>query len=70
MLYLIFAPGTQGANNYGQPRDTKTWEKVLAWMYILIFPLGILAAIAIPAYQDYTNRTQQQQYQQQINQSE
>lgn len=70
MLYLIFAPGTQGANNYGQPRDTKTWEKVLAWMYILIFPLGILAAIAIPAYQDYTNRAQQQQYQQQINQSE
>ena len=73
-FYLACAKGDQGINNYGAKRPTKTWEKVLAWVYIILIPvtcvLGILAAIAIPAYQDYTNRAQQQQYQQQINQSE
>lgn len=61
ILYLIFAPGTPGSNNYGAPHITKTWEKVLGWMYFLIFPLGILAAIAIPAYQNYVDRAQHQQ---------
>lgn len=60
-LYLIFARGDARENQYGQPRYTKTWEKVLGWIYILIFPLGILAAISIPAYQDYVQRAQQSQ---------
>lgn len=70
ILYLIFAPGTQGSNNFGAPRITKTWEKFLGWMYVLIFPLGILAAISIPAYQDYVKRAQQMQLEQNINHSE
>lgn len=57
-LYLAFAKGDEHENKFGLPRSTKTWEKVLAWFYVLIFPIGILAAIAIPAYQDYVQRAQ------------
>lgn len=60
MLYVIFARGTQGSNNYGlRPPPNKTWH----WIFGLIGPIlgavvmvGILAAIALPAYQDYTER--------------
>ena len=61
MLYLIFAKGDDRSNQYGPRRNAKGWEKVLAWFYILIFPLAILAAIALPAYQDYVTRAQQAQ---------
>lgn len=64
ILYLIFAKGDAGPNNYGAPRSTTTWEKILAWLYIAIFPLGLLAAIFIPSYQNYVERAQMQQYQQ------
>ena len=61
ILYLIFAKGDDRSNQYGPRRNAKGWEKVLAWFYILIFPLAILAAIALPAYQDYVTRAQQAQ---------
>ena len=57
-VYLTFAKGDEHENQFGLPRITKTWEKVLAWFYVLIFPLGILTAIAVPAYQDYVQRAQ------------
>jgi uncharacterized membrane protein YhaH (DUF805 family) len=66
MLYLIFAKGDDRSNQYGPRRNTKGWEKVLAWIYILIFPLAFLAAIALPAYQDYVTRAQQAQMKQSI----
>ena len=66
ILYLIFAKGDDRSNQYGPRRNTKGWEKVLAWIYILIFPLAILAAIALPAYQDYVTRAQQAQMKQSI----
>lgn len=72
-VYLSCAKGDAGTNNYGAPRITRGWEKVLAWIYIVIFPISILilAVTAIPAYQSYLDQAQQfQQYQQQINQSE
>ena len=72
-VYLSCAKGDAGPNNYGAPRITRGWEKVLAWIYIVIFPISILilAVTAIPAYQSYLDQAQQfQQYQQQINQSE
>ncbi len=61
ILYLFFARGDEGINNYGLPRATATWEKVLGWLYILIVPLGILTAIAVPAYQDYVQKAQYSQ---------
>lgn len=60
-LYLTLAKGDANENQFGLPRITQTWEKVLGWIYLLIFPMGILAAIAIPAYQDYVQRANQGQ---------
>ncbi|RKG29840.1 DUF805 domain-containing protein [Acinetobacter tianfuensis] len=60
-LYLIFAKGDAHENQYGWPRPTQTWEKILGWIYILIIPLGILAGISVPAYQDYVQRAKQAQ---------
>jgi uncharacterized membrane protein YhaH (DUF805 family)/Tfp pilus assembly protein PilE len=53
-------PGTPGENNYGKPPPPNTTGAiVLACMLpVVIFVGGILAAIAIPAYQDYTFRAQ------------
>ncbi|WP_174558221.1 DUF805 domain-containing protein [Acinetobacter bouvetii] len=70
-VYLTFAKGDEHENHFGLPRTTKTWEKVLAWFYVLIFPLGILAAIAVPSYQDYVQRAHaaQMEIQQQTEQN-
>lgn len=58
-LLLIFYPGTKGPNKYGPPPGPNTGG-IIAGALILpaIFFLGILAAIAIPAYNDYTARAQ------------
>lgn len=61
-LYLIFAPGTRGPNNYGlAPPPNRTWH----WIVGLIAPalmtvvvVGMMAAIAIPAYSDYVDRAE------------
>jgi len=61
LLVLIFAPGTKSVNNYG-PRPVENSGLVI--FGALIFPLsfvfvfGVLAAIALPAYQDYVLRAQ------------
>ena len=60
-LYLIFARGDAQENQFGLPRNTQLWEKILGWLYVLIFPIGILAAIAIPSYQGYIQQTEQAQ---------
>jgi uncharacterized membrane protein YhaH (DUF805 family) len=57
-LIFWFIPGTEGPNRYGPPTPPNG-----AWVIVgvCIVPLGvvfvgILAAVAIPAYQDYTYR--------------
>jgi uncharacterized membrane protein YhaH (DUF805 family)/Tfp pilus assembly protein PilE len=59
-LIMVLVPGTQGANRFGpMPPPNSTWVVVGAWSLLLIpFLLGVLAAIAIPAYQDYIARSQ------------
>ena len=65
-LVLAFYPGTKGANKYG-PRQIK--NSIWIWIGGLIAPLifiaiiGILAAVALPAYQDYVIRAQQAEQQ-------
>lgn len=69
-LYLVFAKGDAGSNNFGAPRITPGWEKIVGWIYILMIPLaGVLAAISIPTYQSYIERAQQAQIQQQYSES-
>lgn|GEM_PF-128640 len=64
-LYLIFAPGNKGDNRFGPVRPTPTWERVCGFIYIIFVPIaiiGILAAVAIPAYQEYLQRAQDAHY--------
>ena len=56
-LVLWILPGTRGANRYGpMPPPNGIGVILLALLMPVIAVLGILAAIAIPAYQDYTIR--------------
>lgn len=56
-LIWLFKPGTKGANTYGAPPPPNTLGvKILACLLPIIFIIGILAAIAIPAYVEYTRR--------------
>ncbi len=56
-LLLLIIPGTTGANRYGPPAPPNSRAvKLLAWLWLLVPVLGILAAITLPAYQDYVNR--------------
>jgi uncharacterized membrane protein YhaH (DUF805 family) len=66
-LIFLFLPGTPAANRYGAPPPPNSKAvNVLGILMCLVIPLmGILAAIALPAYQDYTKRARAQQQQQQ-----
>ncbi len=53
-VYILFFPGSTEANNYGPPPTANSLGvKILGSVFPLIFLLGIVAAIAIPAYQGY-----------------
>lgn len=66
-LIFFFIPGTQGENNYGAPPPpNSTGNIIVALIVPVIAIVGILAAIAIPAYQGYVEQARQnQQYEQQ-----
>jgi type IV pilus assembly protein PilA len=58
-LIFLFIPGTKGENRFGKPPPPNSVGVIiLACLLPLIAVVGILAAIAIPAYQDYTIRAQ------------
>jgi len=58
-LVLLIAPGTRGENRFGaQPPPNGTGVVLVSLVVPLVFVVGIVAAIAIPAYQDYTLRAQ------------
>ncbi len=59
LVYLVFFPGTDGLNDHGTaPAPNTIWVKILAGVLPAIFLIGLLAAIAIPAYQQYLARIQ------------
>lgn len=69
-LVMLFAPGTEGANRFGSPPPPNSrGVKVLAWSLILVPIIGILAAIALPAYQSYVDRANQARYSESIDQA-
>jgi uncharacterized membrane protein YhaH (DUF805 family) len=56
-LIFYFIPGTKGSNNYGlQPPPNSKAIKITAFLLLAIFVIGIVAAIALPAYQTYMMR--------------
>lgn len=65
IVLLVFFAGTPGRNTYGLPTPpNKTWHWILALGFpVLFIVLAILAAVALPAYQGYVMRAQQEQIQ-------
>lgn len=58
-LYLVFAPGTDGPNEYGLPPSKNSWLVIVGGIVLpLVFIVGVMAAVAIPAYQAYTAKAQ------------
>jgi uncharacterized membrane protein YhaH (DUF805 family) len=58
-LIFLFIPGTDGENRFGkQPPPNRGGMIWLVLIPILIGIIGIMAAIAIPAYQSYVKRAQ------------
>jgi len=57
-LYLLFGRGTDGINRYGAPPPPNSKGVIFLSLGLPIFValLGILAAIALPAYQGYVMR--------------
>jgi uncharacterized membrane protein YhaH (DUF805 family) len=58
-LIWIIKSGTAGENSWGAPPPPNTTGvKILAFAMPAIAIIGILAAIALPAYQQYVQRSQ------------
>ena len=61
LLFWII-PGTKGANRFGDPTPpNSTGVVVLALILPILFFVGIIAAIALPAYQSYVERARMAQ---------
>jgi len=61
-LVWLFNPGTKGGNRFGGPPPPNTTMVKLGALIIPgIAVLGIIAAIALPAYQDYVKRAKSAQ---------
>jgi uncharacterized membrane protein YhaH (DUF805 family) len=55
-LWLLFARGDEGPNGYGlPPAPNSRGVLVMAWILPAIFAVGIVAAVALPAYQSFVN---------------
>jgi flagellar basal body-associated protein FliL len=58
-LIFLFIPGTDGENRFGkQPPPNRGVGIWIAILLVGIFLIGVLAAIAIPAYQSYVKKAQ------------
>jgi uncharacterized membrane protein YhaH (DUF805 family) len=61
-LIFLFIPGTDGPNRFGGPTPANSAGVLIAaWLVPAIMIIGIIAAISVPAYQDYQKRSGQVQ---------
>jgi uncharacterized membrane protein YhaH (DUF805 family) len=70
-LIFLFIPGTKGTNDYGAPpppNTTGNYILALVMPFVLVGVIGILAAVAIPAYNGYIAKAKEMQMQQQSQQ--
>ena len=59
-LIFWFVPGTDGANRFGgETPPNSVRVLIVVWLFPVLFVGGIVAAVALPAYQDYVKRAQQ-----------
>jgi uncharacterized membrane protein YhaH (DUF805 family) len=59
-LIFWFIPGTDGPNRFGKPTPPNgVLTLILVWILPAIVVVGIVAAVALPAYQQYLQRAQQ-----------
>ena len=50
-LYLLFGSGSTGSNRYGPARVTAIWEKILAWLMIILTLLSFIVSGSLMSYQ-------------------
>jgi len=50
LFYLLLAVGNTGPNQYGWPRASAIWEKILAWLMIILTILSILATGSLVSF--------------------
>ena len=50
-LYLLFGSGSTGSNRYGAARVTAIWEKILAWLMIILMLLSFIVSGSLMSYQ-------------------
>ena len=57
-LVLLFAPGTGGSNRFGQQPKPNGAGVYLTGLALPVVVVGVLAAVAVPAYNDFVYRAQ------------
>ncbi len=63
-LLMLIVPGRSDANRYGAPPPPNSKSvKIIAATWLIVPVLGILAAIAMPQYQDYLEQATEMQQQ-------
>jgi uncharacterized membrane protein YhaH (DUF805 family) len=61
-LVLIFAPGEQETNKWGSRPEPSGAVMLILALILPIGLVGVLAAVAVPAYNDYVERAESSQY--------
>jgi uncharacterized membrane protein YhaH (DUF805 family) len=65
-LIFWFIPGTDGENDYGSPTPPNGAGVIVAALIVpILVVVGVVAAVALPAYQQYRVKAMQMQMQQQ-----
>ena len=58
-LVWLCKGGTPGANRWGAPPPPNGWfVRIVGLIFPVVLVVGLVAAIALPAYSDYTKRAQ------------